>query len=96
MDINKGDIVRSIAGRDKTKLFFVTSLDDGGYLNLVDGRIRHVDNQKRKKLKHVQFYSSSDSRVRDKILSNESITDAEVRKAIKVLTVNTKEELIDA
>jgi ribosomal protein L14E/L6E/L27E len=83
MQIIKGDIVRSIAGRDKNHLFFVLEVVDENYIMLIDGTIRHVSKPKKKKVKHINFYSNSSSRVRDKIIANELITDAEVRKAIK-------------
>ncbi len=52
MEIAKANIVRSEAGRDKGKLFFVLNVD-GEYLLLADGKERKAERPKRKKLFHL-------------------------------------------
>jgi len=47
-----GQIVRSVAGRDKNRFFVITSVEDG-YATICDGKQRPLDNQKRKKLIHL-------------------------------------------
>lgn len=52
MDFIKGRLVRSKAGRDKTRTFAVLAVD-GQMLLLADGGLRGVQRPKRKKTKHV-------------------------------------------
>ena len=76
MEIQKGSVVRSKAGRDKGIVFMVLSLDeDSAYI--ADGKKRKIEDPKRKKLKHLQGYND--------ILNIEGeITNSKVRKALAV------------
>ena len=81
MEIAKANIVRSEAGRDKGKLFFVLNVD-GEYLLLADGKTRKVESPKRKKRRHVLFVSAEENRLSEKIKGEERITNSELRKAL--------------
>ena len=79
MDVLKGSLVYSKAGRDKGKLFLVLA-EDAGFAYLADGDTRRVIKPKKKKLKHINatnfvadidFDTLSDSVVR-KVLSDYS------------------------
>ena len=52
MDFVKGQLVRSKAGRDKTRTLAVLAVE-GQMLLLADGNLRKVENPKRKKMQHV-------------------------------------------
>ena len=52
MDFVKGQLVRSKAGRDKTRTYAVLDVE-GEILALADGSHRTEENQKRKKRRHV-------------------------------------------
>lgn len=52
MDVRKGTIVKSLAGRDKNGLFLVTEADDD-YAYIADGRVRRLESPKRKNAKHL-------------------------------------------
>ena len=80
MDICKGMLVYSKAGRDKGKLFLVLAVEND-FVYLADGDTRRVTKPKKKKLKHINktncvleldFDAISDSCVR-KALSEYSI-----------------------
>ena len=81
MEIAKSDIVRSDAGRDKGKLFAVLAVE-GEYLLLADGKSRKVESPKRKKRRHVLFVASDESRLSEKIKSEEKITNSELRRTL--------------
>ena len=51
--IEKGMLAKSKAGHDKGKVYVIYDVDET-YVYLVDGRIRVLENPKRKKRKHVQ------------------------------------------
>ena len=81
MEIAKSNIVRSDAGRDKGKLFVVLAVE-GEYLLLADGKGRKVESPKRKKRRHVLFVAADDTRLSDKIKSEEKITNSELRRTL--------------
>ena len=79
MDISKSDIVISLAGRDKDKLFYVMDVEDN-YVLLADGKGRKLENPKRKKLKHVRRVSRTETRVAMKILNGDKVLNSELRR----------------
>ncbi len=84
MDIVRSDIVRSAAGRDAGKLFFVLETE-GDFLLLADGKTRKLESPKRKKRKHTAFVAHGSGRVAEKIRSNERITNSELRRTLAAL-----------
>ena len=79
MDISKSDIVISLAGRDKDKLFYVMEVEDNCVL-LADGKGRKLENPKRKKLKHVRRVTRTETRVATKILNGDKVLNSELRR----------------
>ena len=79
MDISKSDIVISLAGRDKDKLFYVMDVEDN-YVLLADGKGRKLENPKRKKLKHVRRVTRTETRVALKILQGDKVLNSELRR----------------
>ena len=79
MDISKSDIVISLAGRDKGKLFYVIKTEDN-FVYLADGKGRKLENPKRKKLKHVRRVSRTETRVATKILNGDKVLNSELRR----------------
>lgn len=81
MDIARSDIVKSTAGRDKGKFFFVLAVEEE-FLILADGKTRKLENPKRKKRKHTEFVVHSECRVAEKIRSEDRITNSELRRTL--------------
>lgn len=81
MDIARSDIVKSIAGRDQGKYFFVLAVEEN-FLLLADGKTRRLESPKRKKRKHTVFMAHSSCRVAEKIKCEEKITNSELRKTL--------------
>ena len=79
MDISKSDIVLSLAGRDKGKLFYVMDIEEN-YVLIADGKGRKLENPKRKKLKHVRRVSRTETRVATKILNGDKVLNSELRR----------------
>ena len=79
MDISKSDIIESLAGRDKGKLFYVIETEDN-YVLIADGKGRKLENPKRKKLKHVRRVSRTETRVATKILHGDKVLNSELRR----------------
>ena len=79
MDISKSDIIVSLAGRDKGKLFYVVDLEEN-YVLIADGKGRKLENPKRKKLKHVRRVSRTETRVALKIRNGDKVLNSELRR----------------
>ena len=75
MEIERGSLVYSIAGRDKGTLFLVLKRD-GEFVYLADGNTRKVENPKKKKLKHVNKTNTLLE------LEFENISNSDVRKSL--------------
>ncbi len=87
MDRQLGVIVRSVAGRDKGELFVIVAKEDDDYLLLADGKRRRIEKAKKKKMKHVVFTDICIEDIRTKLQKHDKITNAELRRAIKVLQI---------
>lgn len=91
MEIQKSHIVKSLCGRDKDKIFIVSELD-GNYALLVNGKLRRLEKPKRKKLKHILFLNENETRVGEKFLKGEKVTNAEVRKSLLAFSNDSTQE----
>ena len=76
MDICKGMLVYSKAGRDKGKLFVVLDTKDD-FVYLSDGDTRRIAAPKKKKIKHINRTNTVLE------LDFENLSDSGVRKALK-------------
>ena len=75
MDFVRGQLVRSKAGRDKTRTLAVLAVD-GPLLLVAGGDLRKLDNPKRKKMQHVAPTTT--------VLENELLkSDQQLRDAIR-------------
>ena len=79
MDISKSDIIESLAGRDKGKLFYVIDTEEN-YVLIADGKGRKLENPKRKKLKHVRGVTRTETRVAVKIQNGDKVLNSELRR----------------
>ena len=77
-----GDIVESLYGHDQNRLFIVVGIDKNGYLAIIDGRYRKVDNPKIKNPKHL-IKVANDLSIIDKI-NSKLFTNTEIYRMIKV------------
>ena len=83
-DFNIADVVKSTAGRDQGKLFYVIGTDPV-YLTLANGKDRPLDRPKRKKRKHVQKVLRSETRVANKLLAGDKVLNSELREDLAEL-----------
>ena len=80
-EIKPSDIVQSLAGHDKSEVFFVLRTEET-FAYVADGKNRKCSKPKRKNLKHLARVAESDSQVAQRIRRGESVADSEVRKAL--------------
>ena len=83
MELHKADIVVSVAGRDRRKLFYVIGTE-GAYVLIADGKGRPLEHPKRKKCMHVQKIARSQTHVADKISAGERVLNSELRRDLAV------------
>lgn len=83
-----GKIVLSNAGRDKGKLFVVMSIVDRDYVFIANGKLRRIENPKKKKIKHLKITSLQIEGICDKIKANEKITNTYLRNELEKLEKN--------
>ena len=86
-DLTIADVVRSTAGRDAGKLFYVLEADDV-YLTLVNGKDRSIEKPKRKKRKHTTKVLRSETRVADKLRNGDKVLNSELRRDLAYLSNN--------
>ena len=87
------DLVISLSGRDKNRIFMVTEVLDSNYVLIADGSLRKLETPKKKKIKHLEkTHLVLNERLLQKISEGKKITNAELRKAIWALTDAESEE----
>lgn len=86
-----GDVVISISGHDMGEWYIVKNVENN-YIYLIDGRIRNINNPKKKQIKHVVKTNQTANQVAQKILANQYLQDAEVRKTLKFFKNNFRSE----
>ncbi len=76
----------SKAGHDKGQMYVIIG-EENDMVYLADGKLRKLDNPKKKKLKHLQLVKSNlDADLVEKIINKQTIYNEEIKLAIKVRT----------
>jgi ribosomal protein L14E/L6E/L27E len=83
-NVDCGTIVFSKAGRDKGMAMVVLNAE-GEYLHLADGKLRTLENPKKKKAKHVQATKYC---VEMLPACGRALQDADIRKQLKIFLEN--------
>jgi Ribosomal protein L14E/L6E/L27E len=82
-DFTVGQVVRSLAGRDKGQYMVVIEVVDDQFICIANGKLRKVNNPKKKKVKHLAKTNHIATEIRDKILDGKKISNAEIRKILE-------------
>lgn len=85
MEYRIGQLVYSKSGRDSGKLMVIIAVEDT-YIFLADGKLRKIENPKKKKKIHTQITNFVSENFRKKIESNTLIMNSDIRSAIKEFT----------
>lgn len=80
MELKKGLIVRSMAGRDKGEFFVVIELTEN-FAFIADGKNRKLENLKKKNQKHLALTNS-------KVDLNKAISNKQIRLALRNFKVS--------
>ena len=82
MKVSPGDIVCSIAGRDKDCYFVVTAAHDN-FAYICDGKCRKIEKPKKKKVRHLKAGFGCSDYTSDKIKNGEQVTNRELKMEIR-------------
>jgi len=87
VDVELGQVVKSLVGRDKGKHYLIIGYEAGRVL-LADGRSRPISRPKKKNPKHLQPYRCMVPEVKERIRQG-NLNDTEVRNILNTfLTSN--------
>lgn len=79
-----GDVVKSVAGRDKGKFMLVIAVSER--ITVVDGRLRKVSAPKQKNPKHlIKVKDSAFVEIAEKIRNKQAVGNDRVKKALKTV-----------
>ena len=82
-ELSIGQVVISTAGRDKDHKFVVLCIIDDQYVYISDGDTRRLEKPKKKKIKHLRKLNRDFTEVKDKLGSDEKLSNSEIRKLLK-------------
>jgi len=91
-NLQLGQVVRSIAGRDAGKMFILVGIIDDKYVLVADGDLRKIESLKKKNIKHLQACKYVDSAIRHKLLQNEKLTNMEISRALEIFQQGEEEK----
>ncbi len=86
--LQKGQVVKSKAGRDKSRVFVIVDIIDDSFVLIADGDLRKLSSPKKKKIKHLVVYNTVLEEFANMLKSNEKINDATVRKLLEPFLTN--------
>ena len=81
--IEIGSVVRSLAGRDKGRLFIVIQELDSDFVMVANGKLRGMDRLKKKRRKHLKPTGSVVQELRDRLVNSMAVEDHEIRSWLK-------------
>lgn len=75
-------LVRSKAGHDKDSFLVIVGIADEEHVLVSDGRLRTVEKPKKKKLRHLEITETFSGEIRERLINNCPIQNAELRRFI--------------
>lgn len=78
-----GKMAKVKAGHDKDKIYIIVR-DDEKFVYLADGKLKTLQNPKKKSKKHIQpILHKIDETLALKLQTNDKVIDEEIKKAVK-------------
>lgn len=77
----------SKAGHDKEEFFLIIS-QEPNFVYLTDGKLRNLENPKKKKIKHVMLLDDKSSEIKSKLENSEKVTNLEIREFLEEVSKN--------
>ena len=82
LELSAGDIVYSLAGRDKDKIFIVLEVLDETMALVADGDLRKVQKPKKKKIKHLKKTNIKAWLIKNKLDQNLEVTNTDLKRIL--------------
>jgi large subunit ribosomal protein L14e len=82
LDISKGQIVISRAGRDTGKVLVIVAEIDMDNVLVSDGSLRKMENPKKKKKKHLEITDVIIEDIANKLAMGLKVSNSDIRKAL--------------
>ena len=79
-----GKMVLSKAGKDKNHMYIVIGSLNDQYVFLSNGNTKCIDNPKKKKLKHLDFYDGIDDEIKSAIINRDNDIDLKIKRFLKL------------
>lgn len=89
-DLLLGQVICSIAGRDKGKFLIVVKNIDSQYVKVSDGDLRKIENAKKKKIKHLAKTHHIIFSINKKLENGQEVNNTEIQQSLRKLGYNTK------
>lgn len=89
MDVEPGQLVKSLVGRDKGKHYLIIGFE-GGRVLLADGRSRSISKPKKKNPKHLQPYRCMLPGIMERIRQGK-LSDTEVRNILNTFLTSNED-----
>ncbi len=89
-EVQVGQLVRSVAGRDKEKFYLIFEVFNGAFVRVVDGEKRTLTNPKRKNIKHIELFPVKAGIIAEKLHRGEVVTEEEIKETVKFLGLSYK------
>lgn len=87
MEIKIGTFAKSKAGHDSNQIYVIINCDSE-YVYLSDGRLKTVDNPKKKRYKHIQVINYINPVIDKKLKENNLLMNEDIKSAIKNYKAN--------
>lgn len=82
LNIARGQVVFSRAGRDAGRMFIITEAIDTNYVLIADGDLRKIEKPKKKKIKHLEAAGVIIEHIADKLVRGLKVSNSEIRRAL--------------
>lgn len=91
MEVQLGQVVRSIAGRDAGRWYVVLQRLDDTYVLVSDGEKRSVVNPKKKNIRHLALDAEVAKELQACLEKGEAVSDEQIRAALEKLRNRSEE-----
>lgn len=82
-EVRPGQVVVSLAGRDRGRPFIVLKVLNERLVLVADGDLRKVNKPKKKNVRHLQARDGLSEKVAKKVVAAMTVTDQDLREALQ-------------
>ena len=86
-EVQVGQLVRSLAGRDRGRFYLIYDVLDEAFVRVIDGEKKRLNNPKKKNVKHLRFYSQTAVGIAEKLRTGQTVTEEEIMDSVKKLWI---------